>query len=248
MSDFISDFKNILMQLFNMQVEDTPNVLRHVLSQIMRFGTLAFCIAAVIFAVQTVILIFNKKSKATGYKNVIYTGVMCVISVAISVFVFLPVSAAPSKQVTSGAFQNIQYEASLFEQAEQEDTVAEENTEEQTQGNEAVANSEVDDADGQSGQTQNEEPVILSHTELSQEYTDKVLDLLKNTDCTRTLMRELPSEDSQKLILRLENGDEWNIMLTSHSGYIFIEENVNFIYTFNDYAQFHAELASILEN
>ncbi len=254
MSDFISEFQSIIMQLFRMQADDVPNVLRHIISQILRFGTLAFCIAAVIFAVQSVIFIFDKKSRAKGYKNLIYTCVMFVITAAISVYAFLPLSAAPNKTVTSGAFQDIKYEQSLFENSEDNTEDTEQNTADDTQNDTEQStaagegeNTQETQAD-ESSEEQDSNLVILSHTELSQEYTNKVLELLSNTDCTRTLMREIPKEDGQNLILRLENGDEWNIRLTPYMAYIFIEENVNFIYTVNDYAEFHAELANILQN
>ncbi len=257
MTDFYNDFKSVLTQLYDMQVDNVPLVLRSVLAQVLRFGLLALCIVSAVLAVQLIISIVDKNSRGKYFKNAIFLGITMLITGGVSIYAFAPVSAAPSEAVTSSAFQDVTYtQESALElgdaegetQSSAEPMSADMSAEPTTQDGDGENVDEGLGLEDEEESTAEENFVILSHSEISEEYTQQVVTLLENTQCTRTFMREIPKEEGQNLLLRLENGDKWQIRLTTTSAYAFVDEQVDFIYIINDYEQFHSELAQILQN
>ncbi len=254
MREFFTNFKNVLTSLFNMQIEDTPLVLRSILSQVLRFGLLSLCILSAVLLIQLIISIADKNSRGKKFKNPIFIGITLLITAGVSIFAFVPISAAPKNTVTSGAFQDILFTEEAFAQQSTDGAAAESGEQAATDENISTDGENVetpegtgDESDDSETETEVKSFVISSHAELENDYTAEIVALLENTKCTRTLSRGLPEEDGQNIMLRLENGDVWQVRLNAASGYAFIEEEVDFIYEINDYEAFHSELSRILQ-
>ncbi len=252
MTEFYNNFISVLKELYNMQIEDTPLVLRGIVAQVLRFGLLGLCIFSGILAVQLIISILDKNSRGKKFKNPIFIGITLVLAVSITIYAFIPISAAPSSNVLSGAFQNIMYAEDSFSQnneSEEPTTTDTANTQQETQDGQAQTDDAAENVNEENDEQEEQVNfVVASHAELTQEYTQKITTLLENTKCTRTLLRELPQEDGQNLILRTDSSDNWQVRLTPTSGYVYMEEQVDYIYIINDYEKFHGELANILQN
>ncbi len=246
MLEFYTDFRNVLTELLNMQLDDTPLVLLSVLSQVLRFGLLALCILSAVLFIQLIITIFNKNSRGKNFKNPIFIALTLIVTAGISIFAFLPISVAPKHTATSAAFQDILFTEEVYAQQDdvQDITAPQgENAEEEAENITSAEGKNDDENEKENAKSF----VISSHAELEPQYTQQITELLLDTQCTRTLKRNLPEEDGQNILFRLENGDVWQIRLNAQGGYAFKEENVDFIYEINDYEEFHVSLSQILQ-
>ncbi len=237
MTQFFESFKSVLGNLFKMQMEEPPDIFLYIISQILRFGLLALCVVSLLLFIKLVTILVDFKHLSKNAKALIYTCITLAICTAVSIGAFLPTARLEDGQISSVAFQNVLYtEDALFTQ-----------TDETTQ---ADSEGEGENTGGEDAQETTAETrlVVESHTELAPQYVQSVTQLIVDTQCTRTLMREVPKTDGQNLLVRLEDGTQWHVRLVSNEGYIFISDEADFIYKINDYAEFHAELADILQS
>ncbi len=244
MKVFIEDFIQTIERLYETQMQEPPTIVLEMLSLVMRFTLLGICIAVPILLIQTVIVLFNKQKRLQS----IPLGISFAVLLGIALAMFSPFVASAPVEISTGALQEIVYktpeeiaaekaEAQQLaqEQAQQEGTAEEvTNTEDETDSEEEV---EVIDGPQRS---------VVAQTEFTNAQLIAIDELLQNTECTRTLLRELPQENGQNIMIRLSDNKKWQIMLLQDNGYVYASETTGFISKIEDYDVFYAELSEIL--
>lgn len=263
MSEFFASFSKTIGKLFQMQQTEPPAILLEGLAQVLRFGLVAICIAAMVFAVQLIISLCVKKQR----KNAIAFGAVCLVCVLVVGWAFVPISAAPKAAADSAAVQTLSY-ISTKELAAQE-AAAQADSETAIAANAAAPEADAATAGGTNsdttggadtldsqGENDAEESLLLddalhrvvaAQTELSDAQADEIVKLLKQTKCTRTTRMSLPQENAQNVLLRLEDGRRWQILILQDEGYVYATEKTGYLCKIDDYTSFYKQLKTIVK-
>ncbi|MEG1010707.1 MAG: hypothetical protein RSD62_07585 [Ruthenibacterium sp.] len=271
MNDFFKSFAETLTKLFKMQQADPPAVVLEVLAKVLRFGLLALCIAAGVMAVQFVIALCSKKQRKTA----VPLGIVCLVLMGAAGWAFLPFSAAPKLAADSAALQSVSYVRAsvLAEQAAEsaaDTSAAAEPAGDAAAGDAAVGDAAVGDAavgDASSAGAQSDvaanasaltdatettkkdtmQRTVTAQQELTDKQTAAAVELLKSTKCMRTLRRTLPEQKGQNLLLRLEGGRRWQVLVLPDAGYVYAAEGTGFLCKITDYNAFYQQLQGVLK-
>lgn len=262
MSEFFSSFTKTIGKLWQTQQKDPPAMILEALAEVLRFGLVAICIAAVIFAVQLCIALCVKKQRKTALPF----GIVCAVCAAVAIVAFLPLSAAPEAAAESAAVQALHYISTKELAAQEAAAQAESDAASAPAEGEAVpvaadgnttggANSDVNSGAGEDDEQEEKNPllddtlhrVVATQTELTDEQTTAIAALLEKTQCTRTLRMSLPQENAQNVLLRLENGKRWQILMLEGEGYVYPTEKTGFLCKIKGYDTFYKQLQGIVK-
>ncbi len=241
MSEFINDFISTITQLIQSQISEPSSVVLLVISTAMRFTAIGICIACAIMLVQTIIVLFNKEKRLQS----IPLGISFAVLLGAAFAIFSPFAASVPEAASTAALQEI-----IYKTPEQiaEEKAQEELLQEQTEGEATEQTSTESELEEQEDEEVLEglQRSVTKQTELTEEQMQAVLTILDETQIKRTLLRQLPEEAGQNIMIRLSDNTKWQIMLLQDGGYIYAGEDIGFINEIDDYDSFYNNLLTAL--
>ncbi len=246
MSEFINEFINTITQLIQSQISEPSSVVLVVISAAMRFTVLGICIACAVLLIQTIAVLFKKEKRLQS----IPLGISFAVLLGTAFAVFSPFAATPPEAASTAALQEIIYKTpeQIAEEQAQAELLAQ-----QAEGESAQPTVEAENSTEQSSEEETEQADlnelqrnVQEQTELTPQQMQAVLDILNETQVTRTLLRQLPEEAGQNILIRLNDNTKWQIMLLQGAGYVYVGEDIGFINEIEDYDSFYNNLLSAL--
>ncbi len=263
MSEFLKDFENTIIKIVEMQLESPPSIILEVIQTALRFVVLGMGIAVIALFIQTIIALFNKKTRLHS----IPLGISFALLLGAVLWVFTPFSASVPGEIETGTLQEIVYKTNLqieeenaqlaLEQQAQQEATAEQTA---TEGEQEVQTTEEtlpedtaadfgtnENDDENSEESENElQRTVNSQNTFTSEQLSAIEEILSQTQCKRTLLRKLPQENGQNISITLDDGTKWQVMLLQNNGYVYKTETTSFIHVIEEYDAFYNELLAAL--
>lgn len=253
MREAFQNMFTVLDKLLRDQLSNYPDIVRECIGGVLRYGLLTLCIFAGVLAAG---LIYSLCAKKKSIRVLVAQGAVLVLCVILLVWAFLPVSLAQTGKLEAARLQTVIYRDAAAVRAEEE-AAAESAAQAEA---EAGAKSDTDASSGANStneedleEAEGEEPVtgmvavITDTQELTAAQAQAVQTLLETQKGVRTVRAKLPEQSRSNLVLRFENGESCSVSLLKDSGYYYITETSDFLYSITDYDAFSAALHAIMQ-
>lgn len=248
MREAFQNMFTVLDKLLRDQLSNYPDIVRECIGGVLRYGLLTLCIFAGVLAVA---LLYSLCAKKKSMRMVVAQGATLALCVILLVWAFLPVSLAQTGKVEAARLQTVIYRDAATVRAEKAAA-------ESAAQAEAGAESDADVSSGANStseeqEEEEEEPVtglvaVITNTqELTAAQAQAVLALLEAQKGVRTVRAKLPKQSRSTLVLRFEDGESRSVSLLEDSGYYYITETSDFLYSITDYDAFSAALRAIVQ-
>lgn len=248
MREAFQNMFTVLDKLLRDQLSNYPDIVRECIGGVLRYGLLTLCIFAGVLAVA---LLYSLCAKKKSMRMLVAQGATLALCVILLVWAFLPVSLAQTGKVEAARLQTVIYRDAATVRAEK--AAAESAAQAQ-----AGAESDADVSSGANStseeqEEEEEEPVtglvaVITNTqELTAAQAQAVLALLEAQKGVRTVRAKLPEQSRSTLVLRFEDGESRSVSLLEDSGYYYITETSDFLYSITDYDAFSASLRAIVQ-
>lgn len=248
MREAFQNMFTVLDKLLRDQLSNYPDIVRECIGGVLRYGLLTLCIFAGVLAVA---LLYSLCAKKKSMRMLVAQGATLALCVILLIWAFLPVSLAQTGKVESARLQTVIYRDAATVRAEKAAA-------ESTAQAEAGAESDADASSGANSTSEDqeeeeEEPVtglvaVITNTqELTAAQAQAVLALLEAQKGVRTVRAKLPEQSRSTLVLRFEDGESRSVSLLEDSGYYYITETSDFLYSITDYDAFSAALRAIVQ-
>lgn len=252
MREAFQNMFTVLDKLLRDQLSNYPDIVRECIGGVLRYGLLTLCIFAGVLAAG---LIYSLCAKKKSMRVLAAQGAVLVLCVILLVWAFLPVSLAQTGQVEAARLQTVIYRDAAVVRAEEE--AAAESAAQAEAGAESDAAASSGASSTSEGQDEDEEEeeepvtglvaVITDTQELTAAQAQAVLTLLETQKGVRTVRARLPEQSRSNLVLRFESGESCSVSLLKDSGYYYITETSDFLYSITDYDAFSAALRAIVQ-
>lgn len=253
MREAFQNMFTVLDKLLRDQLSNYPDIVRECIGGVLRYGLLTVCIFAGVLAAG---LIYSLCAKKKSTRVLVAQGAVLALCVVLLIWAFWPVSLAQTGEVETARLQTVIYRDAATVRAEEEAAA------ESAAQAEAETGAETDnDASSGANSTSEEDPdeaeeeapvtgmvaVITDTQELTAAQAQSVLALLEAQKGVRTVRAKLPEQSRSNLVLRFENGESCSVSLLEDSGYYYITETSDFLYSITDYDAFSAALRAIVQ-
>lgn len=248
MREAFQNMFTVLDKLLRDQLSNYPDIVRECIGGVLRYGLLTLCIFAGVLAVA---LLYSLCAKKKSMRVLVAQGATLALCVILLIWAFLPVSLAQTGKVEAARLQTVIYRDAATVRAEKAAA-------ESAAQAEAGAESDADASSGANStseeqEEEEEEPVtglvaVITNTqELTAAQAQAVLALLEAQKGVRTVRAKLPEQGRSTLVLRFEDGESRSVSLLEDSGYYYITETSDFLYSITNYDAFSAALRAIVQ-
>lgn len=250
MREAFQNMFTVLDKLLRDQLSNYPDIVRECIGGVLRYGLLTLCIFAGVLAVA---LLYSLCAKKKSMRVLVAQGATLALCVILLIWAFLPVSLAQTGKVEAARLQTVIYRDAATVRAEK---AAAESAAQAEAGAESDADADASSGANSTSEDQEEEEeepvtglvaVITNTQELTAAQAQAVLALLEAQKGVRTVRAKLPEQSRSTLVLRFEDGESRSVSLLEDSGYYYITETSDFLYSITDYDAFSAALRAIVQ-